>query len=124
MLEKKQPLDQLDSEVEIYPQVLKNVRVKDKKAAQEDADVQKEAAAVEAELGNRGRLLLRPSGTEPLIRVMVEAENTEICGQYIEKIVRVLEENGIQVLEMPSSELSRGRGGPRCMSMPLEREEI
>ena len=88
MLEKKETLSKL------APQVLKNVRVKDKTAAQEDADVQKEAAAVEAELGNRGRLLLRPSGTEPLIRVMVEAENTEICGQYIEKIVRVLEEKG------------------------------
>ena len=94
MLEKKETLSKLASEVTILPQVLKNVRVKDKTAAQEDADVQKEAAAVEAELGNRGRLLLRSSGTEPLIRVMVEAENTEICGQYIEKIVRVLEEKG------------------------------
>ena len=94
MLEKKETLSKLASEVTILPQVLKNVRVKDKTAAQEDADVQKEAAAVEAELGNRGRLLLRPSGTEPLIRVMAEAENTEICGQYIEKIVRVLEEKG------------------------------
>ena len=94
MLEKKETLSKLASEITILPQVLKNVRVKDKTAAQEDADVQKEAAAVEAELGNRGRLLLRPSGTEPLIRVMVEAENTEICGQYIEKIVRVLEEKG------------------------------
>ena len=94
MLEKKETLSKLASEVTILPQVLKNVRVKDKTAAQEDADVQKEAAAVEAELGNRGRLLLRPSGTEPLIRVMVEAENTEICGQYIEKIVRVPEEKG------------------------------
>ena len=94
MLEKKETLSKLASEVTILPQVLKNVRVKDKTAAQEDADVQKEAVAVEAELGNRGRLLLRPSGTEPLIRVMVEAENTEICGQYIEKIVRVLEEKG------------------------------
>ena len=97
MLEKKETLSKLASEVTILPQVLKNVRVKDKTAAQEDADVQKEAAAVEAELGNRGRLLLRPSGTEPLIRVMVEAENTEICGQYIEKIVRVLEEKGHRV---------------------------
>lgn len=94
MLEKKETLSKLASEVTILPQVLRNVRVKDKTAAQEDADVQKEAAAVEAELGNRGRLLLRPSGTEPLIRVMVEAENTEICGHYIEKIVRVLEEKG------------------------------
>ena len=94
MLEKKETLSKLASEVTILPQVLRNVRVKDKTAAQEDADVQKEAAAVEAELGNRGRLLLRSSGTEPLIRVMVEAENTEICGQYIEKIVRVLEEKG------------------------------
>ena len=81
MLEKKETLSKLASEVTILPQVLKNVRVKDKTAAQEDADVQKEAAAVEAELGNRGRLLLRPSGTEPVIRVMVGAEKTELCSQ-------------------------------------------
>ena len=70
------------------------MRVKDKAAAQEDPDVQQAAAQVEKELGDKGRLLLRPSGTEPFIRVMVEAENTELCSQYIEKIVRVLEEKG------------------------------
>ena len=56
--------------------------------------MQQAAAQVEKELGDKGRLLLRPSGTEPFIRVMVEAENTELCSQYIEKIVRVLEEKG------------------------------
>ena len=94
MLEKKESLSKLASEVTILPQILKNVRVKDKAAAQEDPDVQQAAAQVEKELGDKGRLLLRPSGTEPFIRVMVEAENTELCSQYIEKIVRVLEEKG------------------------------
>ncbi|MCC8082757.1 MAG: phosphoglucosamine mutase, partial [Clostridium sp.] len=73
VLEKKQPLDKLASEVEIYPQVLKNVRVKDKKEAQDDGAVQAEVARVAESLGTDGRILLRQSGTEPVVRVMVEA---------------------------------------------------
>ena len=73
ILEKKETLAKLADEVQIYPQVLKNVRVKDKEAAQADRDVQAEVQKVSDALGDTGRILVRPSGTEPLIRVMVEA---------------------------------------------------
>ena len=94
MLEKKQPLDQLDSEVEIYPQVLKNVRVKDKKAAQEDADVQAEVSKVTEALGDDGRILLRQSGTEPVVRVMVEAPDHHTCEKYVDQVIEVMKKKG------------------------------
>ena len=94
MLEKKQPLDQLDSEVEIYPQVLKNVRVKDKKAAQEDADVQAEVSKVTEALGDDGRILLRQSGTEPVVRVMVEAPDHHTCEKYVDQVIEVMLKKG------------------------------
>ena len=94
MLEKKQPLDQLASEVEIYPQVLKNVRVKDKKAAQEDADVQAEVSKVTEALGNDGRILLRQSGTEPMVRVMVEAPDHHTCEKYVDQVIEVMKKKG------------------------------
>ena len=81
ILEKKETLAKLADEVQIYPQVLKNVRVKDKEAAQADRDVQAEVQKVSDALGDTGRILVRPSGTEPLIRVMVEAPTDEICGK-------------------------------------------
>lgn len=94
MLEKKQPLDQLASEVEIYPQVLKNVRVKDKKAAQEDADVQAEVSKVTEALGDDGRILLRQSGTEPVVRVMVEAPDHHTCEKYVDQVIEVMKKKG------------------------------
>ncbi|MCI8511493.1 MAG: phosphoglucosamine mutase [Lachnospiraceae bacterium] len=94
MLEKKQPLSVLASEVTILPQILKNVRVADKTAAQEDADVKAAVQAVTDALGSSGRILLRQSGTEPLIRVMVEAETEEICAKYVEQVVNVLRTKG------------------------------
>ena len=94
MLEKKQPLSKLASEVTILPQLLKNVRVKDKNAAQEDPAVKAAVKEAEAELGSDGRILLRQSGTEPLIRVMVEAGTEEICERYVNRLVEVLKENG------------------------------
>ena len=94
MLEKKQPLDQLASEVEIYPQVLKNVRVKDKKAAQEDADVQAEVSKVTEALGDDGRILLRQSGTEPVVRVMVEAPDHDTCEKYVDQVIAVMKQKG------------------------------
>lgn len=94
MLEKKQSLGTLAGEVTILPQLLKNVRVNDKAAALGDPDVQKAAAGVEATLGNDGRLLLRQSGTEPLIRVMVEAETQELCEKYVDQVINVLTEKG------------------------------
>ena len=73
----KKTLHQLASDLTIYPQKLINVRVKDKKAAQADAKVQEAIRAAEEKLGDTGRVLLRPSGTEPVVRVMVEAPTDE-----------------------------------------------
>ena len=78
----------------MYPQVLINVKVKDKAAAQADADVQAAVKEVAEALGDTGRILLRESGTEPVIRVMVEAETKEICQKYTEKVVAVIRNNG------------------------------
>ena len=88
------PLSILTKDLIIYPQLLVNVKVKDKIAAREDADVQRAAAEIEKALGNSGRLLLRESGTEPLIRIMVEASTDELCRENTEHIVQVLREKG------------------------------
>lgn len=92
MKEKKMKLSELTSGLRIYPQLLKNVKVKDKQAAISHEKVQAAAKEVEKTLGDEGRLLLRLSGTEPLVRVMVEAETDEICREQVGKIVDVLEE--------------------------------
>ncbi len=94
ILEKKQPLDKLASEVEIYPQVLKNVRVKDKKEAQEDPAVQAEVSKVAEKLGDDGRILLRQSGTEPVVRVMVEASSLEVCEACVDQVIEVMGARG------------------------------
>ena len=94
VLEKKQPLDKLASEVEIYPQVLKNVRVKDKKTAQDDEAVQAEVARVTRSLGSDGRILLRQSGTEPVVRVMVEAPDIQTCETYVDQVIQVMKDRG------------------------------
>ena len=95
ILEKKETLAKLADEVQIYPQVLKNVRVKDKEAAQADRDVQAEVQKVSDALGDTGRILVRPSGTEPLIRVMVEAPTDEICVKYVAQVVEMIEKKGL-----------------------------
>ena len=92
--EMKQPLSQLTRGLTIYPQLLVNVKVKDKLAAREDEDVRRAEQEVEQALGDSGRLLLRESGTEPLIRVMVEAETDEMCQDNVNHIVQVLKEKG------------------------------
>ena len=94
ILEKKQPLSKLASEVEIFPQVLKNVKVKDKKAAQDDPAVRAEAEKVGEALGNDGRILLRQSGTEPVVRVMVEAPSLDICEKYVDQVIDVMKAQG------------------------------
>ena len=94
MLAKKLPLSKLAEPVTIYPQVLINVRVKDKKAAQADADVQAAVDAVAAELGNTGRILVRESGTEPLVRVMVEAPDQELCQALAQRVVDMIKQKG------------------------------
>lgn len=94
ILEKKQTLAKLASEYEVYPQVLKNVKVKDKKAAQDDEKVQAEVKKVTESLGSDGRILLRQSGTEPVVRVMVEASDLETCEKYVDQVIKVMEDQG------------------------------
>ena len=94
MVENKKTLAQLTEAVEIYPQLLINVRVVDKKAAQDDPDVQAAVKEVQEALGDEGRILVRESGTEPVIRVMVEAKSDEICHEYVLKVVNVIKEKG------------------------------
>lgn len=94
MLEKKTTLAKLAEPVTIYPQVLKNVRVKSKPEALNDPDVQKAAADVTKKLGSEGRILVRESGTEPVIRVMVEAETNELCEQYVDEVIGMIKERG------------------------------
>ena len=97
MLEKKQTLAKLTEEVKIYPQLLKNVRVSDKKTARENAEVIKSVEAVTEALGNDGRILVRESGTEPVIRVMVEASTDELCEKYVNQVVEVMHQQGLIV---------------------------
>ncbi|MFT4006864.1 MAG: phosphoglucosamine mutase [Lacrimispora sp.] len=94
MLEKKESLAKLTSGLEIYPQVLKNVRVHDKAAAQEDEAVKAEVEKVAESLGETGRILLRQSGTEPVVRVMVEASDVETCEKYVNQVIGVMGERG------------------------------
>ena len=89
----KQTLSQLRRGFVSYPQKLTNVRVMDKVAAREDADVQAAVARITEELGDRGRILVRESGTEPLIRVMVEASDPDDCEKYVDQEVEVLRKN-------------------------------
>lgn len=97
MVENKKTLAQLTEQVEIYPQLLINVRVSDKALAQNDPDVQKAVKEVEEALGNEGRILVRESGTEPVVRVMVEAQSDEICHEYVLKVVNTIKEKGYAV---------------------------
>ena len=90
MMASKKKLSQLTEGLTIYPQVLENVRVKDKAKAQADPEVQAAVDAVAQALGDSGRILVRESGTEPLIRVMVEAETEELCHQYVDQVVAVV----------------------------------
>ena len=95
ILEKKQTLGTLADEVKIFPQLLKNVRVKDKKTALDNEAVQAAVEKTAEELGTEGRILVRESGTEPVIRVMVEAASDEICEKYVEGVVKVIESEGL-----------------------------
>ena len=90
----KKSLAELASGMTVYPQRLVNVRVTDKKDAQADPEVQKKVAEVAALLGDEGRILVRESGTEPLVRVMVEAKTDELCIQYTDAVVETLQNRG------------------------------
>ncbi len=87
-------LSELAAPFKVYPQVLENVKVKDKSAAQSDKDVLAAVAKAAEELGESGRILVRESGTEPLVRVMVEAEDETACRKYVQQVVDVLKANG------------------------------
>ena len=95
MIEKKQSFSELTRELRIFPQILINVKVQDKKQAMEDAEVLAAADKVSEELEGNGRILLRPSGTENLVRVMVEAETDEICREMAERVVLKLQKYAI-----------------------------
>ncbi len=97
MLEKKTSLSELASPFKVYPQVLTNVRVLDKATVNADADVQLAVAAVADALGSDGRILVRESGTEPVIRVMVEAGDMDTCQKYVDQVVNVIESKGYRV---------------------------
>ena len=94
MKAKKKTLSQLCEGFTVYPQVLKNIRVIDKAAAQNDPDVQAAVTEVAAKLGQSGRILVRESGTEPLIRVMVEAESQQLCEAYVDQVIAVIRSKG------------------------------
>ncbi len=87
MIARKKRLSQLCEGLTIYPQVLKNVRVLSKPEAQNDPKVQGAVAAVTEALGDTGRILVRESGTEPVIRVMVEAQSEDLCHKYVDQVV-------------------------------------
>ena len=95
MLAKKLPLSKLAEPLVIYPQVLKNVAVKDKQTALSDADVAAAVKKAEQKLGNSGRILVRPSGTEPVVRVMVEAESMETCNECVDGVVNTMKSKGL-----------------------------
>ena len=95
MLEKKQTLAKLAEDVTIYPQLLKNVKVVDKKTARENPAVQTAIAKVTEALGDDGRILVRESGTEPVLRVMVEASSDELCLQYVDEVISVIRGQGL-----------------------------
>lgn len=97
ILEKKQSLAKLAEEVTIYPQLLKNVRVADKKTARENPEVIRAVNDVAEALGDDGRILVRESGTEPVIRVMVEAETDELCVKYVDQVIEVMQEQGLVI---------------------------
>ena len=94
LLAKEKPMSELAAPVVFYPQVLKNVRVKSKPEAQNDPDVQAAVSKVAEELGDTGRILVRESGTEPVIRVMVEAESDEICEKLVDSVIEVIKAKG------------------------------
>ena len=97
LLEKKETLSRLAEDVEIYPQVLKNIRVTNKETVLKDEEVQKAIQQASLALGDNGRILVRASGTEPLIRVMAEAPSEEICVRHVEEILQAIQNGGYNI---------------------------
>ena len=94
IMSRQKKLSELAAPFVVYPQVLENVKVKDKAAAQADPDVRAEVDKVAAELGDSGRILVRESGTEPLVRVMVEAQDESVCRSCVDRVVDVIKQKG------------------------------
>lgn len=94
IMSRKKKLSELAAPFVVYPQVLVNVKVKNKAAAQADPDVQAAVDSASKELGTSGRMLVRESGTEPLIRVMAEAESEEVCRRHVNAVIDVLKAKG------------------------------
>ncbi len=94
MLAWKKKMSELSEGFTVYPQVLKNIRVNNKAEAQNDNDVQASVKTVAEKLGDSGRILVRESGTEPVIRVMVEAESEETCQKYVDEVIAVIKAKG------------------------------
>ena len=94
MLESKATLSELHKEIAIFPQLLENVKVQDKKAAREDKAVIEVVDQITKELGSDGRILVRESGTEPVVRVMVEAKTDEICRTMVDRVIEVMRQQG------------------------------
>ena len=93
ILERKLKLSEIIKEVKVFPQIMKNVKVKDKTLAKDDHEVQATVERISSELGEDGRILVRESGTEPVVRVMVEAGTDEICSKYVSEVVEILRKN-------------------------------
>ncbi len=87
-------LQELSEGLFIYPQLLKNVEVKDKNEVLNDPGLKELIASINKKLDSDGRILVRPSGTEPLIRVMVEAKTDELCKNYVDEVVTYIQERG------------------------------
>ncbi|MCR5808512.1 MAG: phosphoglucosamine mutase [Clostridiales bacterium] len=97
MIDRKLPLSALTEDLEIFPQVLKNVKVADKDGTLADPDVVAAVEKVTADLGDNGRILLRKSGTEPVLRVMVEAPTHELCEQKVDEVIDVMRQKGLLI---------------------------
>ena len=95
ILEKKQSLGTLCRGMQMFPQLLKNVRVADKPAAVNNPKVQEEVQKITAALGDNGRILLRESGTEPVVRVMVEAGTDELCQRYVDQMIQLMKSENL-----------------------------
>lgn len=93
MVDEKKSLKELGKDLFIYPQLLVNVQVQDKNKTMESAELKEQIDQVADELGDEGRILVRPSGTEPLVRVMVEAKSDALCHDYVYRIVDYIKEH-------------------------------
>ena len=96
MIARKKPMSELAKDLIIYPQVLKNIRVVDKTTVQNDPEVQAKVQEIADRLSDTGRILVRESGTEPLIRVMVEAESEKECHDYVDEVIDLIKAKGYE----------------------------